>query len=179
MYAEKTIFSQLTDCLPWSTFARLGARYGGDYDVRTFPCVERYRAMASVLTAATSALLSVTVGSRHLPGTELIMSIEDGLQRVAADYAAQVKQRETRLQAEVIQLEIQTIHKKIALNTARLASNRRLDFQVRIGIDYQCPRCWIDSERRSALFSVGGGTRHENFFRCHTCDYKFTISVTL
>jgi hypothetical protein len=34
------------DCLPWSTFTRLIARYGGDYDVRTFPCVEQYRAMA-------------------------------------------------------------------------------------------------------------------------------------
>jgi Domain of unknown function (DUF4372)/Transposase DDE domain len=46
MYAGKTIFSQLMDCLPWSTFARLVARHGGDYDVRTFPCVEQYRAMA-------------------------------------------------------------------------------------------------------------------------------------
>ena len=34
------------DCLPWSTFSRLVARYGGDNDVRTFPCVEQYRAMA-------------------------------------------------------------------------------------------------------------------------------------
>lgn len=46
MNAGKTLFSQLMDCLPWSTFARLVARYGGDYDVRTFPCVEQYRAMA-------------------------------------------------------------------------------------------------------------------------------------
>jgi hypothetical protein len=36
------------DCLPWSTFTRIVARYDGDcdYDVRTFPCVEQYRAMA-------------------------------------------------------------------------------------------------------------------------------------
>ena len=46
MYAGKTVFSQLMDCLPWSTFARLVARYGGDYSVQTFPCVEQYRAMA-------------------------------------------------------------------------------------------------------------------------------------
>jgi DDE family transposase/uncharacterized protein DUF4372 len=46
MNSGKTLFSQLMDCLPWSTFARLVARYGGDYDVRTFPCVEQYRAMA-------------------------------------------------------------------------------------------------------------------------------------
>ena len=36
MYAGKTVFSQLMDCLPWSTFSRLVARYGGDYDVQPF-----------------------------------------------------------------------------------------------------------------------------------------------
>jgi len=46
MYAGKTIFAQLMNCLPWSTFTRLVARYRGDYDVRTFPCVKQYRAMA-------------------------------------------------------------------------------------------------------------------------------------
>src|ERR1700726_4296837 len=46
MNAGKTLFSQLMDCLPWSTFTRIVARYDGDYDVRTFPCVEQYRAMA-------------------------------------------------------------------------------------------------------------------------------------
>ena len=46
MYAGKTIFAQLMDCLPWSTFARLVARYHGDHSVQTFPCTEQYRAMA-------------------------------------------------------------------------------------------------------------------------------------
>jgi hypothetical protein len=46
MNAGKTIFSQLMDCLPWSTFARLVAHHHGDQDVRTFPCTEQYRAMA-------------------------------------------------------------------------------------------------------------------------------------
>jgi hypothetical protein len=34
------------DCLPWSTFTRLVARYNGDYSVQTFPCAEQSRAMA-------------------------------------------------------------------------------------------------------------------------------------
>ena len=46
MYAGKTIFAQLMDCLPWSTFARLVARYHGDHSVQTFPCTGQYRAMA-------------------------------------------------------------------------------------------------------------------------------------
>jgi hypothetical protein len=46
MNAGKTLFSQLMDCLPWSTFARVVARCHGDHSVQTFPCTEQYRAMA-------------------------------------------------------------------------------------------------------------------------------------
>ncbi len=46
MNAGKTLFSQLMDCLPWSTFARPVARYDGDRAVRALPCAEQFRAMA-------------------------------------------------------------------------------------------------------------------------------------
>jgi Transposase DDE domain/Domain of unknown function (DUF4372) len=46
MNAGKTLFSQLMDCLPWSTFTRIVARYHGDHSVQTFPCAQQYRAMA-------------------------------------------------------------------------------------------------------------------------------------
>src|SRR5271156_6622857 len=46
MNTGKTLFSQLMDCLPWSTFTRIVARYHGDHSVQTFPCTEQYRAMA-------------------------------------------------------------------------------------------------------------------------------------
>ena len=46
MYAGKTLFSQLMDWLPWSTFVRIVARHRGDYSVQTFPCTQQYRAMA-------------------------------------------------------------------------------------------------------------------------------------
>src|ERR1700719_4505519 len=42
----KTLFAQLMDFLPWSTFTRVVARYGGDPRVRTLSCGEHYRAMA-------------------------------------------------------------------------------------------------------------------------------------
>ena len=41
MNAGKTLFSQLMDCLPWSTFARIVARYHGNHSVQTFPCSEQ------------------------------------------------------------------------------------------------------------------------------------------
>jgi hypothetical protein len=46
VYTGKLLFAQLMDFLPWSTFTRLAARYGGDQGVRTLACTEQYRAMA-------------------------------------------------------------------------------------------------------------------------------------
>mgnify|MGYP003416846573 FL=1 len=46
MNAGKTLFAQLMDFLPWSTFARIVERYDGDRRVRTLSCGEQYRAMA-------------------------------------------------------------------------------------------------------------------------------------
>ena len=45
MNTGKTIFAQLMDFLPWSNFARIVGRYGGDQRVRTLSCAEQYRAM--------------------------------------------------------------------------------------------------------------------------------------
>ena len=46
MNAGKLLFSQLMDFLPWTSFARSVARYGGDWRVRSLTCAEQYRAMA-------------------------------------------------------------------------------------------------------------------------------------
>ena len=46
MNTGKTLFAQLMDFLPWSTFARYVKRYGGDRGVRTLPCAEQFRIMA-------------------------------------------------------------------------------------------------------------------------------------
>jgi transposase len=46
MYAGKTLFAQLMDFLPWSTFTRLVVRYDGDRAVRTLSCAEQFRALA-------------------------------------------------------------------------------------------------------------------------------------
>lgn len=46
MYAGQTLFAQLMDFVPWTTFARLVGRHCGDHRVRTLTCAEQYRAMA-------------------------------------------------------------------------------------------------------------------------------------
>ncbi len=46
MNAGKTLFAQLMEFVPWDTFRRSVARYGGDHRTRTLSCAEQYRAMA-------------------------------------------------------------------------------------------------------------------------------------
>ena len=46
MNTGKTLFAQLMDYLPWSTFTRIVTRYDGDRRVRTLSCAEQYRVMA-------------------------------------------------------------------------------------------------------------------------------------
>ena len=46
MYTGKTLFAQIMDFLPWSTFSRIVDRYGGDLRVRTLRCAEQFRIMS-------------------------------------------------------------------------------------------------------------------------------------
>lgn len=46
MYVGPTLFAQIMDFLPWSTFHRIVERYAGNHRVRTLNCAEQFRAMA-------------------------------------------------------------------------------------------------------------------------------------
>ncbi len=46
MNLGKTLFAQLMEFVPWTSFARIVSRYGGDFKVRSLSCTEQFRAMA-------------------------------------------------------------------------------------------------------------------------------------
>lgn len=46
MNSGKTLFAQIMEFVPWTSFARIVARYGGDSRVRSLACTEQFRAMA-------------------------------------------------------------------------------------------------------------------------------------
>ena len=46
MYVGKTLFAQLMEFVPWTSFARIVQRHGGNSGVRTLTCAEQFRAMA-------------------------------------------------------------------------------------------------------------------------------------
>jgi hypothetical protein len=46
MYIGKTLFAQIMDFVPWTSFRRIVARYGGDRRARTLNCAEQFRVLA-------------------------------------------------------------------------------------------------------------------------------------
>ena len=46
MNIGKTLFSQLMDFLPWSTFTRIVERHGGDHYIKSLTCADQFRVMA-------------------------------------------------------------------------------------------------------------------------------------
>ena len=46
MHTGKTLFAQIMEFIPWTSFARIVHRYGGDSRVRSLACTEQFRAMA-------------------------------------------------------------------------------------------------------------------------------------
>jgi len=46
MHVGRTLFAQVMDFLPWTTFQRIVASYQGDHGVRTLSCAEQFRCMA-------------------------------------------------------------------------------------------------------------------------------------
>jgi hypothetical protein len=46
MNLGKTLFAQLIEFVPWTSFTRIVIRYGGDSRVRSLSCTEQFRAMA-------------------------------------------------------------------------------------------------------------------------------------
>ena len=46
MNLGKTLFAQIMEFVPWTSFARIVERYGGDSGVRSLSCTEQFRAMA-------------------------------------------------------------------------------------------------------------------------------------
>ena len=46
MYVGKTLFAQIMEFVPWTSFARIVQRHAGDSRVRTLSCAEQFRALA-------------------------------------------------------------------------------------------------------------------------------------
>lgn len=85
-------------------------------------------------------------------------------------YAVQLRQEREKLQAQLSDIEAK-------LATAYHTNQRLTSFQPRIGSNYSCPRCWMDSEMSSPLRPLEGGTQHEDFWKCGACGSEFSTPI--
>jgi len=89
------------DCLPWSTLARIVARYHGDHSVQTFRCTEQYRAMAFAQLTYREILRAVEACLSAPPGKLWHMGFRGPVRRSTLADANQV--RDWRIYAEFAQ----------------------------------------------------------------------------
>jgi transposase len=89
------------DCLPWSTFTRLVARYRGDFSVQMLPCAEQYRAMAFAQLTYRESLRDIEACLSAQPGKLYHMGFRGPVRRSTLADANQT--RDWRIYAEFAQ----------------------------------------------------------------------------
>ena len=67
MHAGKLIFAQVMEFAPWHTFRRLVAKYHGNFNVRSFGCLDQYLCMAFAQLTYRESLRDVEACLRAQP----------------------------------------------------------------------------------------------------------------
>jgi len=109
----KTLFAQIMDFVPWTSFARIVDRYSGDARVRHMNCTEQFRAMAFAqlthreslrdieVTLAANSKRLYSMGFRHeIHRSTLADANESRDWRIWADFAAMLIKRARKLYAD-------------------------------------------------------------------------------
>jgi transposase len=101
MYVGKTLFAQVMDVLPWKTFYRIVARYGGDYRARTLSCAEQFRIMAFAQLTYRESLRDIEVCLAAQQAKLYHMGIRDPVARATLAKANEL--RDWRIYADFAQ----------------------------------------------------------------------------
>jgi hypothetical protein len=112
MHPGKTLFAQLMDFLPWSTFARYVKRYGGDRGVRTLSCAEQFRVMAFAQLTYRESLRDIEVCLAAQAGKLYHMGLREPVKRSTLADANEL--RDWRIYADFAQRLIEQARKLYA-----------------------------------------------------------------
>ncbi len=109
MNSGKTLFAQLMECVPWTSFGRVVSRYGGDIGVRSFPCSEQFRAMAFAQITWRESLRDIEVCLAANPSRLHSMGFRQPVRR--STLADANEQRNWRIWADLAELLIRRARK--------------------------------------------------------------------
>jgi hypothetical protein len=105
MHEGKFVFSQLMEFVPWRRFQTCVNRYGGDYKVGTYQCVEQFRVMAFAQLTYRHSLREVEACLRVVKSKLYHMGIHSTISHSNLAHANQ--QRDWRIYADFAQILIQ------------------------------------------------------------------------
>src|SRR4051794_2145780 len=120
------------DFLPWSTFTRIVARYGGDQRVRTLSCAEHYRAMAFAQLTYRESLRDIEMCLSVQASKLYSMGFRDPVRRSTLADANEA--RDWRIYAELAQRLIVQARKRLAPGGNR-GRRRAATFSYRLDRD--------------------------------------------
>jgi hypothetical protein len=112
MHAGKLAFAQVMDFAPWRTFRRLVAKYGGDFNVRTFSCADQFLCMAFAQLTYRESLRDIEACLRAQPAKLYHMGLRGTVSRSALADANE--RRDWRIYCEFAQALIRAARRLYA-----------------------------------------------------------------
>ena len=112
MHSGNLVFAQLMEFAPWHTFRRLVAKYRGDFNVRTFSCVDQFLSMAFAQLTYRESLRDIEACLRAQPTKLYHMGLRGTVSRSALADANE--RRDWRIYAEFAHALIRTARRLYA-----------------------------------------------------------------
>lgn len=104
MFIGKTLFAQIMDFVPWTSFRRIVARYDGDRRVRSLNCAEQFRVMAFAQLTWRESLRDIATCLSAQAGKLYHMGLRETVAR--STLADANERRDWRIWCELAQLLI-------------------------------------------------------------------------
>jgi hypothetical protein len=112
MYVGKTLFAQIMEFVPWTSFTRIVGRYRGNAGVRTLSCAEQFRAMAFAQLTWRESLRDIEVSLAANAAKRYAMGFRHAVSR--ATLAGANESRDWRIWFELATLLIRRARKLYA-----------------------------------------------------------------
>ena len=102
------------------------------------------------------------------------MTPENAFLTAIRELEEQLHGKKLRMEKELVAVEANRDALLAERDSISRAKERRLNFRLMLGGDYQCPSCWITNEDRSAMRPVTSRA-DDDYFECRFCGYGIQI----